>query len=240
MCLQILVQVKTMRPTCPSRNMTKRAPFSLILVPGQVILLLTLMAVFAVSVSAQSGRKAPKSKSAPPPEPESVPAPMKPVEKEKEKARLTFIVGIDRDLSFVSIPTYFSEGALRACADRLDQGPSVDVSVAPRDVNRGEAVKRAKAEKEAFVVWLNLRSDSMNASGAGYQDLYLEYVVFTPQTGKVATSGRTYQRSVGRVIGVPQTSSAAVEYALKEAGRAAAERILDAMRGRISEDRVPG
>lgn len=220
--------------------MTKRAPFSLILVPSQVILLLTLMAFFAVSVSAQSGRKAPKSKSAPPPEPESVPAPMKPVEKEKEKARLTFIVGIDRDLSFVSIPVYFSEGALRACAARLDEGPSVDVDVAPRDVNRGEAVKRAKAEKEAYVVWLNLRSDSMNAnSGASYQDLYLEYVVFTPQTGKVATSGRTYQRSIGRVIGVPQTSSAAVEYALKEAGRAAAERILDAMRSRISEDRVP-
>jgi len=166
---------------------------------------------------------------------------VKPAEKEKEKARLTFIVGIDRDLSFVSIPTYFSEGALRACADRLDQGPSVDVDIAPRDVNRGEAVKRAKAEKEAYVVWLNLRADSMNAnSGASYQDLYLEYVVFTPQTGKVATSGRTYQRSIGRVIGVPQTSSAAVEYALKEAGRAAAERILDAMRSRISEDRVPG
>ena len=204
-------------------------------------MLLALMAVFAVSVSAQSGRRAPKSKSAPPPEPESVPAPVKPAEKEKEKARLTFIVGIDRDLSFVSIPTYFSEGALRACADRLDQGPSVDVDIAPRDVNRGEAVKRAKAEKEAYVVWLNLRADSMNAnSGASYQDLYLEYVVFTPQTGKVATSGRTYQRSIGRVIGVPQTSSAAVEYALKEAGRAAAERILDAMRSRISEDRVPG
>ena len=222
------------------RSMTKRASSSLILIPGQkVILLLALMTVLAVSVSAQSGRKAPKSKTAPPPEPESVPAPIKPTE--KEKARLTFIVGIDRDLSFVSIPVYFSEGVLRACADRLDAGPSVDVDVSPREVNRGEAVKRAKAEKEAYVVLLNLRSDSMNSSsGVSYQDIYLEYVVFTPQTGKVATSGRTYQRSVGRVIGVPGTSSAAVEYALKDAARAAAERILDAMSSRISEDRVPG
>ena len=150
-------------------------------------------------------------------------------------------MGIDRDLSFVSIPLYFSEAVLRACAERLDDGPSVDVDVAPREVNRGEAVKRAKAEKEAYVVLLNLRSDSMNSSsGVSYQDIYLEYVVFTPQTGKVATSGRTYQRSVGRVIGVPGTSSAAVEYALKEAARAAAERILGAMSSRISEDRVPG
>ena len=168
-----------------------------------------------------------------------MPAPVKPIE--KEKASLTFIVGIDRDLSFVSIPVYFSEGVLRECANRLDAGPSVDVDVAPRDVNRGESVKRAKAEKEAYVVYLNLRSDSMNSSAGGsYQDIYLEYVVFTPQTGKVATSGRTYQRSVGSVIGVPRTSSAAVEYALKDAGRAAAERILDAMSSRRSEDRVPG
>ena len=220
--------------------MPKVARSALTLARGhRVILLLALIAVFAVAVSAQSGRKAPKSKSAPPPEPESVPAPLKPTE--KEKATLTFIVGIDRDLSFVSIPTYFSEDVLRACVDRLDSGPSVDVNVAPRDVNRGDAVKGAKAEKEAYVVLLNLRSDSTSASGGGsYKDIYLEYVVLTPQTGKVATSGRTYQRSGGGVLGIPGTASTSVEYALKEAGREAAERILNAMSSRRSEDRVPG
>lgn len=202
---------------------------------------LALVAVCALTVSAQSGRRVPKSKSAPPPEPQSVPAETKPAE--KVKPALSFIVGIDRDLSFVSIPLYFSDTVLRACADRLDDGPSVDVDVAPRDVNRGEAVKRAKAEKEAYVVWLNLRADSMNSSGGStYRDIYIEYVVFTPQTGKVATSGRTYQQSFrsGGVIGLPGTSGAASEYALKEAAREAAERILSAIKSHIPGDRVPG
>ena len=205
------------------------------------IVLLALVAFCALTVNAQSGRRVPKSKSAPPPEPQSVPAVVKPAE--KAKPLLSFIVGIDQGSSFANIPLYFSESVLRACADRLYDYPSVEVNVAHRDVSRGEAVKQAKAEKEAYVVWLNLRADSMNSSsGSNFSDIYIEYVVFTPQTAKVATSGHTYQGSFrsGGVIGLPRTSSVASEYALKEAAREAAERILAAMRNHMPGDRVPG
>ncbi|MGI9165277.1 MAG: hypothetical protein ACR2G5_02635 [Pyrinomonadaceae bacterium] len=208
---------------------------------------LAAIAVFAIvafcagTLTAQSGRRVPKSKSAPPPEPQSVPAETKPAE--KAKPTLSLIVGINRDLSFLNIPSYFSDSVLRACVDRLDDYPSVEVDVAPRDVNRGEAAKRAKAEKEAYVVWLNLREDSMSDGGrSNFSDIYIQYVVFTPQTAKVATSGQTYQQSFrsGGVIGLPRTSGAASEYALKQAAREAAERILAAIKSHTPGDRVPG
>lgn len=205
------------------------------------IAVFALVAFCAGTLTAQSGRRVPKSKSAPPPEPQSVPAETKPAE--KPRPALSFIIGIYRDSGFGNIPLYFSDSVLRACADRLDDYPSVEVDVAHRDVNRGEAVKRAKAEKEAYVVWMQLRADSMNANrGSNLSDVYIEYVVFTPTTAKVATSGRTYQQAFrsGGVIGLPRTSDATSEYSLKQAAREAAERILAAMKNHIPGDRVPG
>lgn len=222
--------------------MTQRARLGRICTPSlAAIAVLALVAVCALTVNAQSGRRLPKSKAPPPPVPEAVPAEKKPAE--KPRPTLSFIIGIDRDLSFVGIPVYFSDSVLRACADRLDNFPSVDVDVAHRDVNRGDAIKRAKAEKEAYVVYLQLRADSMNADrGSNLSDVYLEYVVFTPTTAKVATSGRTYQQAYrsGGVIGLPRTSGATSEYALKQAGQEAAERIFAALRNQIRGDRVPG
>jgi len=205
------------------------------------IAIFVLVALSAGTLTAQSGRRVPKSKSAPPPEPQSVPAETKPAE--KAKPTLSFIVGIYRDFGFGNIPSYFSDSVLRACADRLDDAPSVKVDIAPRDVNRGEAVKQAKAEKEAYVVWMQLRADSMNAGqGSSLSEIYIEYVVFTPTTAKVATSGRTYQQAYrsGGVIGLPRTSSVTSEYALKQAAREAAERILAAVKNHLPGDRVPG
>jgi len=205
------------------------------------IAVFALVAFCAGTLTAQSGRRVPKSKSAPPPEPQSVPAETKPAE--KPRPALSFIIGIYRDSGFGNIPLYFSDSVLRACADRLDDYPSVEVDVAHRDVNRGEAVKRAKAEKEAYVVWMQLRADSMNANrGSNLSEVFIEYVVFTPTTAKVATSGRTYQQAFrsGGVIGLPRTSDATSEYSLKQAAREAAERILAAMKNHIPGDRVPG
>jgi hypothetical protein len=81
-----------------------------------------------------------------------------------------------------------------------------------------------------------------SSSGSNFSDIYIEYVVFIPQTAKVATNGHTYQRSFrsGGVIGLPRTSGAASEYALKDAAREAAERILAAIRNHMPGDRIPG
>lgn len=103
---------------------------------------------------------------------------------------------------------------------------------------------RAKSEKEAYVVWLQLRTDSMsNRQTADYNEIFIEYWVFAPTTAKVKTSGRTHQAASGRggVVVIPRTRTSlpTSELLLKQAAREAAERILAAMRDVVPGGRVP-
>ncbi len=145
------------------------------------------------------------------------------------------------------IPSQFSDTVLVACADRLDDAPAVEVNLAQRDVNRGEAIKRAKAEKEGYVVWMQLRSDTARAGVENdLSELFLEYYVFAPTTAKIITSGRTYQRAYGTgpVVVAPQmpgrNSWPYIEQALKHAAREAAERILAAVTAELPSKPTPG
>ena len=193
----------------------------------------------------QSGRRLPKAAATPAPTPAPEPAAAKP--EEKQKPALKLILGADRGY-MAGIPSFLTSSAVKGCVDRLDAGPNVDVTVTHRDVTRGEAIKTAKAEKEAYVVWLRLASDRMRRDNQiELNELYLEYVVYTPTTAKIATSGRTYPAGYGRggVImnpgGIPGRNSwPYMEQAIKQAGRAAAERILDALMAKLPPERVPG
>ena len=179
---------------------------------------------------AQSGRRAPKSAPLPSPAPEATPSP-KPIEKEKR----SLIIGIDESDTFSRLPLYFYDSVLQSCARRLREGSSVKLDVR-RNMNRGEAVKRAKAETETAVVLLQLRTDNIG-SGSGYPDLsqvFIEYFVFAPTTGKLITSGNVYQqnfRTKGIPVPVPsgQTSPIYAEQRLKQAAEEAADRILSAL-----------
>jgi hypothetical protein len=142
---------------------------------------------------------------------------------------------MDRAGNFASIPMYFYDTALRACAERLDDAPSVNVEVARRDMNRGEAIKRAKAEKDSHVVLMQLRFDNAMGRDGDLREVYIEYWVFAPTTAKVVTNGRSYQQLYrgGGVIVMPRPGGRAslpyTEQLLKQAARDAAERILSAM-----------
>jgi hypothetical protein len=203
-----------------------------------------LVAVSAGAVAAQSGRRAPRSSvPAPTPTPQAEPAEKKPAA--ESRAALSFIVGIDRVAGFAVIPMYLYDSVLRACGDRLDDSPSVKVNIANREMNRGEAIKRAKAETESNVVWIQLRFDSgMGQSDADLREVYLDYWVFAPTTAKVITNGRSYQQVYrgGGVIVMPRPGGRAslpyIEQLLKQAARDAAERILSAMD--LPSRRVPG
>lgn len=187
----------------------------------------------------------PKAAATPAPTPTPEPASTKPAE--TPKAALKLIVGAD-DGYIAGIPSFLTSSALRGCGDRLDAAPNVDVTVTHRDVNGGEAIKTAKAEKEAYVVWLRLGSDRMRMDNQiDLNELYLEYVVYAPTTAKIAASGRTYPAGYGRggVIlnpgGIPGRNTwPYIEQAIKQAGRAAAERILDALIAKLPPERVPG
>lgn len=202
---------------------------------------LALAAAFALvvgsagAVAAQSGRRAPRSSvPAPTPTPQSTSVEKKPAA--ETSAALSFIVGIDRVANFTNIPMYLYDSVLRACAERLDDSPSVKVDIANREMSRGEAVKRAKAETQSHIVWMQLRFDSASGQNdADLSEVYIDYWVFAPTTAKMITNGRSYQQVYrgGGVIVMPRPGGRAslpyTEQLLKQAARDAAERILSAM-----------
>ncbi len=122
---------------------------------------------------------------------------------------------------------------MRGCADRLRSGSSASVSIAQSNMNRGEAIKKAKAETKTYVVYMRLVLDEMTARSL--DDLEIEFVVFAPQTAKVVTSGRSYLNvnRKGPVIVGPTsrgpTGALYREELIRRAGEDAAERILKAM-----------
>ena len=193
-----------------------------------------LAVVFLLSCAstdmAQSGRRVRKS---PPPAAEAAPEPTPtatPASSEKPKPRFTFLVGLDRHDGFANIPLYAYDGVLRSLVDRLDDSPVVQVSGTQSDMSRGDAVQKAKAEKEGYVVWLQLRADTMNSNtrnSGNLDNIIIEYWVFAPTTAKVTTFGRTYTQSQrNRGILSPRTSGIYGDRYLIQAAQEAADRIL--------------
>ena len=190
-----------------------------------------LLALCALSVQAQSGRrqvKPPPVAPVPTPTPEATPVP----KKETKKDDLVFFVGADRDSSYQSLPFSYYDAVLQGCASRLRAGSSASVDVSDHDVNRGEAIKKAKAETKAYVVWLNLTLDTMARS---YDDLVLEYIVYAPETAKIVTSGHSYLRGqrAGPITVDPTggrgSSGIYREELLKRTGEDAGDRIIKAL-----------
>jgi Na+-transporting methylmalonyl-CoA/oxaloacetate decarboxylase gamma subunit len=192
-----------------------------------------LLAVAGPGIS-QSGRRAkPKAAPVPTPEPAATPATATPAE--KPKPQLTFIVGMDRFGDFGGIPLYTYSTVLRHCVSRLAQSSSISARAAEREMNRSDAIKRAKAETEANIVYLELRPDTVSGDTRGTSSLsnvYLQYTVFAPTTAKIVSSGRTYPQAY-RTRGVivrPTTSGVTGDYELNQAAEEAAERILRAVK----------
>ena len=188
-----------------------------------------LIAFCAVSVQAQSGRRQTKPAPAAPiptPTPEPTPVP----KKEEKQDLLLFYIGASRYNSFQSYPLSYYDVVLRGCAERLRTGSSASVDVTDKDFTRGEAIKKAKSEAKSYVVLLTL---SLDTPARSYDDVVLEYVVFTPGTAKVLTSGRTYQNANRRgpvIVGPTGRGSVLYrEQLLQQMGEDAGERILKAL-----------
>lgn len=196
-------------------------------------LLLILVASGAVSFSAhsQSGRRKPKPPPAAPiptPTPEPTPEP-----KNEQKSDLEFLVGIDQSETFVYYPLSFYSAVLNGCSARLSRVAKVTTA---NNLSRPEAIKKAKAEKTAYVVWLRLATFSMGRSSQiNHEDVEIEFTAFTPVTGKIVTSGRTYQnanRAGPVVVQPPGGGSSNIyyrEHLLKRAAEDAADRILKSL-----------
>lgn len=205
-----------------------------------IVVVIALIALSAGPIAAQSGRRAK------PPPPTATPQPT-PEQKKPEaepQASNTLIVGMDRSGTFSIIPMYLYDSVLRACVERLDDSPSVKVDLASRDMHRGDAIKRAKAETDSHIVLMQLKTDGSIGREEDLRDVYVEYWVFAPATAKVVTNGRTYQQiaRAGGVIMMPRPGGRGslpyTEQLLRQAGRDAAERILSALH--LPGRKIPG
>ena len=189
----------------------------------------------AISIQAQSGRrKQPVEPAAPvpPPTPEATPKP----KAEQKDPDLVIIIGAERNSSYSAYPFTFYDAVIEGCAEVLSRGTAAKVDPTGKSVNRSDAIKRAKQDTKTYVVLLQLTTFNSNTSAnTNYDEIEVEYTVFAPGTGKVATNGRALQngRRAGPVVvgpsGVPGGSAVYREQMLKRAGQDAGDRILHAL-----------
>lgn len=130
----------------------------------------------------------------------------------------------------MGVSSIYTNIALNGCIEELKRSPSVEVSASDKDKSRKDASDYAKASKDTYVVLIQLDQEVDNGSanvlvtGGNPRTLVVNYVVFTPGTGKVKTSGRAYQGTNGGPR-LPN-SQAAAEYELRRCGHDVADRVL--------------
>jgi hypothetical protein len=210
----------------------------------QVLSLIAILFAGAIINQAQSGRRSnggTTTTTAP-----SVSGP-RTVEKKPEKPpRLQLLVGADNRDAVSNIPYYVTDTVLDNCVRRLGDASDVMVTSAGRGMNRAEAIKRAKEETVRYVVWLQIGSELADSgrkpSSNSVDELYVSYTIFEPGTAKSKQSGRShhqiYQTGRGGVSTPNKNSPLYSEYALKQAARETAERILAAFEIKLSDDRI--
>lgn len=202
------------------------------------LLSLVLLLITCVSIHAQSGRRGSVKPTTTAPSVSGA----KEVEAKPQKiVRLQLVVGIEPAGPFGNTPYYLADTVLNECIRRLGEAAEVVVTSAGQRLTRGEAAKAAKAEKERYVVWLQLGDDLAGTSSrTGPTELWVNYAILEPGTAKTKHAGRSYH-SIYKVgnVGVPVPSSRQSpiysDYAVKQAARETADKILEAFDIRISQ-----
>ena len=224
---------------------SKRSPASF----AGATLFVGFLFLLSVTANAQSGRRSTAKTVTVP----TVSGP-KPVEKPPEPpakdTRTSLVVTAEEQDMFSRIPYYLVGMVRDTCGDSLRKSPLLKVTIGATTMTSSEAVKRAKEEKEAYVVWLQLGSDYIDSGRTSTtetpESLYIRFTIFTPVTAKIKASGRTYYnvtRNRGSVLGrIPGSRSTSVysEYSLKQAALEAAERILSALKLNLPITTIPG
>lgn len=205
---------------------------------GFFCVLLMLLASAGMSY-AQAGRRVQPPKNDPPVPKAAEPAAV--VKKEvPEAAQISLLVG-SYSTPMRQLPGRAEDLLQGAVVQRLRDSKSLKLGV-EESMTRGEAVKRAKAATDTYILWLELRGNGMDLDpmrDARTSDFYIQYAVLEPKTAKVKAQGNVHLRptSSGRIGGIgigrslprcyPQPAYSA-EFAVMEAGIEAAERILRA------------
>ena len=208
----------------------------------QNLLVAAIIFVCASATYAQSGRRSSGGATTTTP---SVSGP-KTIEKKPEKPpRLQLLVGIASREPFTNIPYYISDTVIAECVHRLGDAADVTVTAATGPMDRAGAVQAAKAETTRYVVWLQIGSELADSgkqpSKNSVDELYVSYMILEPVTAKIKRSGRShhqiYQTGRGGVSTPNKNSPLYSEYALKQAARETAERVLEAFDIKLRAER---
>src|SRR6266576_262061 len=199
----------------------------------QILLLFGLGLAAIGAASAQSGRRSGGSTTTT--TTPSVSGPKTIDKKPVVQPKIQLLVGINSRTPTTTVPFYIFDTVLDNCIRRLGEAEIVFVTSAGNQLNRAAAIKAAKSETIRYVVVLDVGSDYVdprNQAKNGLNELYVDYAVFEPETAKVRKSGRTHQRiyQTGRGgVSLPSKNSPVYsDYAVKQAAREAADRILEA------------
>ena len=161
--------------------------------------------VFALGfvARAQSGRRAPRTQEiAPVPTPTPAPTPKKHDEDVTQKINLLVLAD-----NFSAGQSSMSDRIVQdAFMQRLHESGSLIVAADSTRTTRSGAQKRAKEEKDQFVVWMTLRyNGGMGAEPIGIrarpQDYSIEFAVYDPVTGRARANGTVFMRAGYGTIG---------------------------------------
>ncbi|MDQ3908593.1 MAG: hypothetical protein M3268_09660 [Acidobacteriota bacterium] len=161
--------------------------------------------VFALAcvAQAQSGRRAPRPQEiAPVPTPTPAPEPKKHDTDVTQKINLLVLAD-----SFSAGQSSMSDSIVQgAFMQRLHESGSLVIDTDSSRTTRGGAQKRAKEEKDRFVVWMTLRyNGGMGAEPIGIrarpENYSIEFAVYDPVTGRTRAGGTVYMRAGYGTIG---------------------------------------
>src|SRR5687768_9212150 len=165
-----------------------------------LLLVLLLLSSAAGTAHAQSGRRSPTmSKTSPAPTAGEKPGAASPAVAKKDVKPLAAFVLLEDAGTVFEVDYTARRIVLASFAERLDQSSVVTVARGGR-ATRKEARERAKAEKEAFVVLIELEEESpgvsvrTGSSRAEDRTLVVKTYVYTPATGDLKFTERFVAR----------------------------------------------
>jgi len=183
-----------------------------------------------ITAAAQSGRRGGK----PPGAATSSSPEAKPGSAKLQTERIQLVIGTEGP-GTGNAPYYLSDTVLENCLARLAEVNEVVATAPGKHITRGDAAKMAKDETNRYVVLLQITDGLAGSSPqtrSGASELYVTYLILEPGTGKVKQSGRAHKSiypsgNVG-VSGPARQSPVYSDYAIKQAARETAEKILEA------------
>lgn len=127
----------------------------------------------------------------------------------------------------LDIPFYMSDTVWMGFVERFNKASSV-VIAGNKGMNRKEASDRAKKATESPVVLLNLSTQSAggNMGQVNFEDVVVNFTLFSPGTGKISEQGRVYIQRSRNILGQRLPTGRNGESQLREAGRETADRVL--------------